>query len=213
MGKREIIIGALLAALGVGGSAVVSGMSMAANIYTPYLLSVGWLALVMAVLGLAVMFRTAPKAALVAAQVAMAGAPPREFVDEDITTEVLRKKVEGRTSLQVDAITKIYRGKWKRLQGRVKNVSAHLENRTFVQICPDDDSDNWASSAISFDKEWYDQVAALNIGDWISVIGKIDQLKSGVWLEGGEIVHMGEPPKIKTPPKPRVPRKKSAAKT
>lgn len=213
MGKREIIIGALLAALGVGGSAVVSGMSMTANIYTPYLISVGWLSIVMALIGLAVMFRTAPKAALVAAQGVMAGAAQREFVDEDITTEVLRKKVDGKTNIQIDAITKIYRGKWKRLQGRVKNVSAFSEEKTFVLLAPDDDSDKWVSASISFDKEWYDQVAALSIGDWVSVIGKIDQLKSGLWLEAGEIVHMGEPPKIRTPAKSRVPRKKTAPNT
>lgn len=211
MGKREIVIGALLAALGIGGGAVVTGLSAETNVYTQYLLSVGWLAVAISTIGLAVMFRTAPKAALVAAHGAIAGPPPREFVGDDITTEVLRKKVEGRTSLQTEAITKTYTGKWKRLQGRVRDVSALMDKATFLQIRPDDDSGECARASIRLGPEWYDQAAALNLDDWVAVIGKIDRLND-LRLTEGEIVHMGEPPNPKPEPKPRAPRKKAAPK-
>lgn len=211
MGRREIIITGLFTILAVGGGAVVTGLSTTANTYTPYLLSVGWLALLTAAGGLVYMFRTAPKVALTAAQEALAGPASREFVADEITSGVLRKKVEGRTSLQVDAISKTYQGQWKKMEGRVKDVSALLNSRTLVLLTPDDDDEMWGRASIQFDKEWREQVSALNVGDWISAVGKIEKIRGWLDLVDGEIVHMGEPPK-KPAPAPRPSRKKPAAK-
>lgn len=215
MGRRDIIISGLYAVLALGGGAVVTGLSATANVYTPYLLSVGWLALLIASGGLVYMFRTAPKAALNAAHEAFAGPPPREFVGDEITTAVLRKKVEGRTSLQVEAVSKTYAGKWKRLEGRVRDVSAYSDGETSVLLTPSDDNDRYQIASIRLGKQWYDQAAALNIGDWLAVVGRIHALKSGLSLRDGEIVHMGEPPEpeAKSATKPRSPRKKAAPKS
>jgi hypothetical protein len=212
MGKREIIITGLYGLLALAGTSVVTGYSMTVNAFTPQLVMFGWLGLAAGLGGLFYMFRTTPKAVLVAAHEVIAGPPPREFVGDDITTEVLRKKIEGRTSLQVEGISKTYTGKWKRLQGRVIDVNSHADSETYVMLRPDDDSDKWQIASITFGKIWYDQVAVLNIDDWVAVIGKIHKLRNGLALKEGEIVHMGEPPKPKAEPKPRAPRKKAAPK-
>lgn len=192
----------------------MTGLSTATNAYTPYLLSVGWLALLIATAGLVYMFRTAPKVALNAAQEAISGPPPRDFVGDEITTEVLRKKVEGRTSLQVDAVSQTYAGKWKRLEGRVRDVSAYSDGETYVLLIPSDDSGPHEIASVRLGKQWYGQAAALNIGDWLSVVGQIHTLRAGLALRAGEIVHMGEPPQpeIKSAPKRATARRKAAPK-
>ena len=212
MGKREIIITGLYGLLALAGTSVVTGYSMTVNAFTPQLLVFGWLGLAVGLSGLFYMFRTAPKAVLVAAQEVIVGPPPREFVGDDITTGVLRKKVEGRTSLQIDGVSKTYIGKWKNLQGRVLDVHGHADRETYVMLRPDDDDEDWRIASVTFGKEWYDQVAALNIDDWLAVVGKIHQRQRGLTLKEGEIIHMGEPPKPKPEPKPRAPRKKAAPK-
>lgn len=58
MGRREIIIGVLLTGLGLGGTAVVSALTMTENIYTPYVLIGGLLFIGIVLFGLIYMFRT-----------------------------------------------------------------------------------------------------------------------------------------------------------
>ncbi|MDO1559843.1 hypothetical protein Q0812_10440 [Brevundimonas sp. 2R-24] len=196
MGRREIINSGLLAAITLGGGAVVTALSTTATAYTPYLLSVGWIALLGGAAGLMYMLRTAPRAAINA----MAPTPPREFLDPDITWDVLSKKVEGRTSLQVEALNKTYAGKWMRVSGTVYDVK-----RIYGDLCGVDirlNSRSYGSVLACFGKQANQQLAALNKGDSITIVGKVERLKGGGTMGDCEIEHVGPPPE-KPKPKPR----------
>ncbi|MFN3536804.1 MAG: OB-fold protein [Brevundimonas sp.] len=183
-------------------------MSMTVNLYTPYLLSVGWLAIGVGLVGLIYMFRTAPKAALLAAQSVVTGPPPRDFVAPELTWTVLGKKVEGRTSVQVDGITKTYAGKWIRVCGRIYDVADR-----FDQIAVDmkeDGADGYSSVRAKFSQSWKDQLSVLNKNEWICVVGKIEHISYGGTMTDCEIEHVGEPAPNKDVPKPRAPRKRAS---
>ncbi|MFC0633568.1 hypothetical protein [Brevundimonas balnearis] len=204
MGRREIIISALLAGLGLGGTSAVAGMTSTASIYTPYLLGLGWAAVLGSFVGLAVMFRNAPKAMIATTQALIEQAPERQFLDPDITPEVLRKKTENRTSVQIDALTKTYAGKWLRVSGRVFDVtSINFHKRdSFALHVEEETRPHLPSVMVVFGEPWLDQLSAMNKGDWITCVGMIDRLQGGVTLVSGEIEHIGEPP----PKKARTPR-------
>lgn len=202
MGRRDIIITGLFAVLAIGGGAVVTGLSSTVNTYTPYLLSVGWLALLAALAGLTYMFRTAPKAAFAAAQEALVGPPPREFLPPEITWEVLSKKIEGRTSLQIEALARTYAGKWMRVSGRITDVMPVYDG--FGVHLREDGGDRGLVTGY-FGPDEADRMAALNKGDWIRFVGKVERLMHGGSMADCEIEHIGEPPKPAA--KPRAPRK------
>lgn len=210
MGRRDIIVSGLYAVLALSGAALVAGYSMTPNEATPVLVGVGWAAMFVAVGGLGYMFRTAPKAVLGAAQEMVTG---REFLPPDITPAVLRRKVENRTSVQIDALTKTYAGKWMAVEGRVReisNVSGSSSDRWLLMISQG--SGTFDAVCVIFKKPWLEQLAALNKGDGVSVVGRISSLHHGPTLEDGEIVHIGEPPeKAKPAPKRRAPRKAPVA--
>ena len=186
----------------------MTGMTSDETIYTPYLLSAGWLALFTSLVGLVVMFRTAPKVAFVAAQQAIAGPPPRDFLAPEITWSVLTQKIDGRTSLQIEAITRTYAGKWMRVSGRISDVlSMHKGYAVHVR---EDGTERGLVSGY-FGPEEADRMAALSKGDWISFVGKIEQLMYGGSMSDCEIEHIGEPPRAS--PKPRASRKAAVSKS
>lgn len=202
MGRREIIISGLLAALTVGGGAVVTAYTTATNDYTPYLRSVGWLAFFGGAIGLAYMFRTAPKGVLNAAQEVVAGPPPREFLGSELTPSALYEKVRGKTSLQIEGLTKTYAGKWMRVEGPVLDASKLMSGTYFLQIREVDG--HYAAVSVSFSDKWADQLRSVNVGDWIVVVGKLDAIRNRPHLIDGEIEHLGPPPK-KPDPRPKAP--------
>lgn len=209
MGRRDIIITGLFSLLALGGTALVSGVAMTENIYAPYVLNFGWIAIAVAVFGLGYMFRTAPKAALNAAKDMVA---EREFLPPEITPAVLRKKMKNRTSVQIDSLNKTYAGKWMRISGRVNDVSdvSAMKRKFMLHMIPDGEESE-RSVSITFVEPWLDQLSALNMKDWISVVARVKGLNSGAMLEDGEIINIGEPPEAEKP-KPPAPRKRSPRK-
>jgi hypothetical protein len=210
MGRRDIIITGLFSLLAIGGTSLVSGLTMAENIYTPYVLNAGWIAIGLGLSGLVYLFRTAPKVAFAAAQEAVSGPPPREFLPPEITWTVLGAKIEGRTSIQIEAITKTYVGKWMRVSGRVMDVVSI--SKGFCVHVREDGVGAPRSVSGYFDDTESDRMLSLNKGEWISFVGKVARLQYGGSMEGCEIEHVGEPPKPKVAPKPRTPRKRTTAK-
>ncbi|MDK2747062.1 MAG: hypothetical protein KYX67_07070 [Brevundimonas sp.] len=208
MGRREIIISGLLATLALGGGAAVTALSATANAFTPYLISVGWLAFFGSLFGLFYMFRTAPRAALSAAHLALSGPPPREFLPQEITWKVLSDKIEGRTSIQIDALTRTYAGKWMRVSGRIRDV---VNSHNWLSVSVKEEDSEWDTVLGRFGLDEADRMAALNKNDWITFIGKVERLAHGGTMSECEIEHIGEPPK--PAPKPRPARKKQPTKT
>nr|MEA2798016.1 hypothetical protein [Phenylobacterium sp.] len=204
MGRREITIYAAIAVFGLGGTALVSGLVATHTAATPFLVWGGTIAMALSGVLLLRMMLNAP--ALVVASGAPS-APSREFLGPEVTPLILKEKVEGRTRVQIIAITAHYRGKWMTAEGVVGDVSRVDSNQWLTHVRHPDGSYGFAAC---FGKKWHQQLLSLNKGDWISMVGRVDNLDTGALLEDCEIVDMGPPPKPKRPSAPRKPRARKA---
>lgn len=188
MGRRDLSIYSLLALFALGGTAFVSGLVAQSSTATPFLV---WGGLGTAILSTSLLGRmmiNAPKPAVLTGVIVQPDAAGRDFLAPDITPKVLDEKVSGRTSLQIDGITKTYAGKWLRCSGVVSDVSK-MGSSYFLQMdC------GGPIASVSFDLSMADQMTALNKGDWVEVEGRIRRLQYGVSLEDGVILHVGPPP-------------------
>lgn len=116
--------------------------------------------------------------------------PQREFLEPEITPTVLMQKIAGRTKVQTNAISETYRGKWMRLDGVVRDVHGDDYNRWILFLESDSPLE---SIGISFDRKWNKQLSAINKGDTVTLIGRINYLNHGALLEDAEIIHIGGP--------------------
>ncbi len=218
MERRNVIGVCGGAACTAGTAALLAGLNPALAEYHRLLTTLGGVSLLGGAAALASLLFTAKKPA-VGTALSIPEPPPqipaepaREFLSEEITPKVLAEKVDGRTSMQVDAVLETYKGKWMRLSGRVTDVSKHSGDYYYVQF--DSGEDEWTlrewSVGISFRGAWHDRMMTLNKGDWIEVEGRIDGISMSLALEDGRLLHVGRPPKPKALPAPRKPRAKKA---
>ena len=187
MGRREIIVTGLFAWLAAAVAVLVAAYASDFGAAGPRVIRSGWLAVALGIGGLAYMFRSAAK-------LDVANITSREFLEAAITPAVLRSKTENRTSVQIDALTKTYAGKWMRITGSVIQVSEigiASSRRRIAMI--DEANDKTSFTTIIFGKRWFDQLGALNKGDQVEMVGRINRLEHGPTLVDGEIVHVGPP--------------------
>jgi hypothetical protein len=126
MGRREITAGLLIAVLGAGVVASVAGLTTPKTNFTQVLIWGGLAAFLFAIAGLYGLWKSDPVATLLPASA-------RVFLDAELTPTVLRGKTEGRTSLQIDALTKTYAGKWMTVSGRIIDITS-LAYSLYMQI-------------------------------------------------------------------------------
>lgn len=208
MERRQVLGAGAGASCTAGVALIIGGLNPALVAYHEPLLTVGPVLLAGGLLTFMYLAKTA-KAPMAPATVAV-----RDFLPPDITPRVLQKKTEGRTSIQIDAITKTYKGRWIAAEGLVSDVTRLGHNSYMLHMRGDDELGRYAYS-VHMDGKWAEQLSALNKGDWVSIVGVVGTLNLGALIDRGEIVHVGpapEPPKVGEEQPRRPPRKRPAAK-
>ncbi|MBS0361166.1 MAG: hypothetical protein JSR98_07285 [Proteobacteria bacterium] len=109
----------------------------------------------------------------------------------EMTPEVLAEKLVGKTSVQIDAITRTYTGKWIRAEGTVNDVATAGGDRWMLFV---DMPNSRVMISGVFQKEDHDRLMALTIGEWVTIEGQITRLKNGASLEPCHILHVGPSP-------------------
>ena len=177
----------------------MGGLLAAHSVITPLLVWGGLAAMALSGFGLGRLFFTAPTVVLppaLQAIVQAAGPPPRVFLEEATTPKVLREKIEGRTTLQITAITKTYAGKWIRVSGTLSDVAEVGSGRLMMHLRDRDG----VGTAFVFPEGETQRLLALNKGDRVTAIGKITGLLYGPTTEDAEIEQIDGPA---PPPKPK----------
>lgn len=182
MGRRDILNGAFSAVLSLGGAAVLAGLT--GGPFAALLIWGGLGAVILGAFGLGRLFLTVPQAAVIP--------PPREYISPELTPDVLVAKVDGRTGVQIEAITHTYAGKWLRAEGRVRDIESAFGS-TWLLSLRIEDAEHLVYG--SFGKKDHERLRALNKGDWITIEGPIQSIRHGVSLDPAELVHIGETPK------------------
>lgn len=182
MGRREILNGFFLAIAGLGGAAIVAGLTTPATHWTPLLIWGGLAVCAASALGLALLFLTTVKQPEAEAD--------REYLPAGLTPEVLVEKTRGRTSLQVKAITHTYKGKWAIIEGQVRDVESHFGTISLSIDVPDQRPICYGY----FSKSHHERLGALNLGDWVTIEGPISGIQHGVVLDPATLLHVGKTP-------------------
>lgn len=111
--------------------------------------------------------------------------PEREFLPPEVTPDVLRSKVKGRTSVQVRAIASTFSGKWMRVIGPVRDIAQATDEIWILFGGAAPDYTNQFSAR--FFKNDFEKLMALNVGDVVTIVGRIETLSSDVGLSDCEI--------------------------
>jgi hypothetical protein len=100
----------------------------------------------------------------------------REFVDE--SPEYITSLYEGRTELQAEALAQPYINKFIRVSGQVSSI---VPSGAAAYVNLDDGHTGYSAF---FDENWTSRLTALNVGETISVTGRILRVgRQHLWLE------------------------------
>ena len=213
MGRREIIASLLICGIGAGLAAVSTALLAPSTPFTTSVIFAGAIICVLCFVGVYILFRFAPKPSLPLSAIdigfAVASAikgevievEHREFIPTEITPCVLRRKVSGRTSVQIDALNVTYAGKHMRIKGLIRDVS-NIGTSSFLIILDTysgEGGDQATLVSLIFDEPWKDRMMALNLGDEVTVVGKLTTLRQ-LSFQGIEVEHIGRPEAKILPP-------------
>src|ERR1039457_1853126 len=174
MQPRQIVTTISGVACTGGIAAAIPSLNPAWAAYQLPLLVLGGSAIAGGIFGFVYLLATAPKPA-----------PAREFLPSDITPHDLTQKVVGLMGVHAEAIGQLYHGKWMRVSGVVNDVVPINALSRMLGIYEEVDK---VYVVINFERKWVDQLAALNKGDSVTVIGQLFSVGAfGINLKDGEI--------------------------
>jgi hypothetical protein len=129
-------------------------------------------------------------AAPVEARPEIAG-PSRPAQDErifvDLTISELTKPFREHTAVQAEKLFAIYRGKWYRVEGTIRNVATFSDKEVSVVVDTDQGPPNLAP--LYFDAEWSGRLEILPRGSRLKAIGVIARANDGcISLDHCELV-------------------------
>jgi hypothetical protein len=112
------------------------------------------------------------------------------LIDENLTPQYLVDLFKGRTHLRAIALVKDHIGKRIPVSGKIESVRMTLSGNTLSIYL--EHSESQPLVALYFEKEWKDRLSALDQGDQISVIGRIDSVETiMVTLDHCELISVG----------------------
>jgi hypothetical protein len=120
-----------------------------------------------------------------------AAAPPtaedrakRAYVADGITYGDLVARVAGKTDLQKQALIEPYLGKWMRTVGVFDDVTSSHNGSLLVFLRVD----GAGNVACSFAPRWRGQITAINVGDIVTIDGKLASVTRGARFKECEIL-------------------------